>query len=296
MALLEVKDLSKHYGKTQAVDGISFEIQKGEIFGFLGPNGAGKTTTIRCIMNFLKPSGGVIKIDGRDSVLASADLKKKIGYLPADVSLYKFLTGKDHIQFIESIQGKSKIVDDLVSKMNFDVNTRFHALSTGNKRKLGLILSLMYQPELIILDEPTAGLDPILQNAVYEILEDFQKKGSTIFMSSHNLAEVDRICDRVGIIKDGKLVATEGIQALKDKKIHVATIHFVDNFKQEDFIFDGVSVQEILPDGLILDIKGDLNPLINKLGGYKLKDLEISHASLEEVFLEYYHDGRKETL
>ena len=288
MSVIQVSNLKKYFGRVRAVDDISFEVQKGEVFGFLGPNGAGKTTTIKCLMDFLRPSAGEIKILGLDAKKNSTAIKDKVGFLSGDVRLYDSWTGKDHILFLEKIRGRKSIARDLVEKLSLDPKIKFKALSSGNKQKLGLVLALMFEPELMIMDEPTLGLDPLLQNTIYEILEDLQKKGSTIFMSSHNLAEVDRICDRVGIIKDGKLVATESITSLKEKRMHIVKVYFNTPFNREDFNIEGVEIQQELPDGLIIGVRGDINPLINKLAQYNLKELEISHASLEEIFLEFY--------
>lgn len=288
MIAIDIKNLKKYFGKVKAVDNISFQVNHGEIFGFLGPNGAGKTTTIRLILDFIRPTSGEIKILGKDSRNDSVSVKDEIGYLPADIKLYDNYTGKDHIDYLEKINSKLSIAKELAKKLNFDTKLKFKTLSSGNKKKLGLILALMFEPKIAILDEPTNGLDPLLQNAVYEILEEFQQKGSTIFMSSHNLSEVERICKRAAIIKDGKLVATENIQTLKNKRMHLVTVRFGQKFKKSDFIFDHVEVQEELPDGLILNVKGDINPLIVKLSKYNIKDLEITHATLEEVFLEFY--------
>jgi len=293
MPIIEVRNLRKYFGKTRAVDGVDFNVEKGETFGFLGPNGAGKTTTIRCMMDFIRPTAGEIKILEKDAQKDSEFLKSKIGYLPGNVRLYDGWTGKEHIDFIEKIRGKSVTLDHLITKLNFDPTLKVKNLSTGNRQKLGLILALMNKPELLVMDEPTVGLDPLLQNTIYEILEDLQKEGTTIFMSSHNLPEVERLCSRVGIIKDGKLIVLESIEKLHTKRIHVVTITFGDSFNKSDFNFDGVSVQEILPDGLILNVKGDINQLIKKLSGYQIKDISITHATLEEVFLEFYHGGNK---
>lgn len=293
MQAIEIKNLKKYFGKVQAVNNISFSVAQGEIFGFLGPNGAGKTTTIRCLMDFIHPDSGEIKILGSDSHRDSVAIKEKIGFLSGDVRLYENYTGLDHIHYLEQIHQKTSIARDLAKKLDFNLKTKFRTLSSGNKQKMALILALMNQPELIILDEPTTGLDPILQNTVYNILEDFKAQGSTIFMSSHNLSEVERICSRVAIIRAGKIVATENIQTLKDKRMHKAIVHFSDHFTKSDFNFDGVEVQEELKDGLILNIKGNVDPLIKKLAKYKIKDLEITHAPLEEIFLEFYKVSTK---
>jgi len=288
MSVIEVKGLTKYFGKTHAVDGVSFSVEKGEVFGFLGPNGAGKTTTIRCLMNFLKPTAGQISILGQDAQKNSTEIKNKIGFLSGDVRLYDGWTGDDHIKFLEKLRARESRAAELISKLNFDPKLKFRALSSGNKQKLGLILSLMFEPELMIMDEPTLGLDPLLQNSIYEILEDLKKKGSTIFMSSHNLAEVDRVCDRVGIIKDGKIVAIESISSLKEMRMHAVRVHFNSTYNKNDFNFDGIEVQQEIPEGLIIGVKGDINPLIKKLANYSIKELEISHASLEDIFLEFY--------
>jgi len=288
MKVIEVKNLSKYFGQIKAIDNISFGVEKGEIFGFLGPNGAGKTTTIRSLLDFIKPNAGKIKILGLDIKKDSVKIKDKIGYLSGDVKLYDWWTGKDHIQFLETIRGKSQIVKNLIKRFDFNPDIKARNLSSGNRQKLGLILTLMGKPELLILDEPTLGLDPLLQNIIYKTLKDFQAKGVTIFMSSHNLPEVERICNRVGIIKQGKLVAVENIRNLKAKRIFRIYLHFAQDFKEIDFSQNGVKIVEKLPEGLVLDVQGDINPLIKKLSQYQLKDLEIYHASLEDIFLEFY--------
>jgi len=288
MNVISVKNLKKYFGKTKAVDGISFDAKAGEIFGFLGPNGAGKTTTIRCMMDFIRPTSGSVSILGMDSYKDSVKVKEKVGYLSGDVKLYDKWTGKDHISFVESIRGKSKIVGELIKKLNYDPSRKVKHLSSGNNQKLGLILALMHEPEVLIMDEPTVGLDPLLQNTIYEILENLRDKGSTIFMSSHNLPEVERVCDRAGIIKEGKLVAIETIENLGEKRLRRIEVRFDDKFKKQDFKFDGVEEIEEVPDGLILTVRGDINPVIQKIAQHKLHDLEISHATLEDVFLEFY--------
>ncbi len=288
MNIIEIKNLKKYYGKTKAVDDISFEVRKGEIFGFLGPNGAGKTTAIRCMMDFIRPDSGKISILDLDAQKDTVALKKKIGYLSGDVLLYNKWKGQEHINFVEKIRGKSKIAGSLIYKLDFDPKIKTKNLSSGNKQKLGLILALMHQPEVLIMDEPTLGLDPLLQNKIYDVLEEMKKKGTTIFMSSHNLPEVEKVCDRAGIIKEGKMVGIETIEELGEKRLCKIEVRFKDEYQKPDFDFDGVEKIEEIKDGLILTVRGDINSIVKKITEHRLRDLEISHATLEDVFLDFY--------
>jgi ABC-2 type transport system ATP-binding protein len=284
---IKVKNLKKHFGKIKAVDGISFEVQKGEIFGFLGPNGAGKTTTIRCLMDFIRPTSGEVEILDKDAQEYSVFLKGKIGYLSDQARFYDHWTAGQHLAFQQSLRGKSKILDGLLKRFGLNRKLRFSGLSSGNKRKLSIILALMNEPEVLILDEPTNSLDPLLQNSLHSYLEDYAKAGGTVFMSSHNLSEVEKICDRVGIIRDGKMVAVERISDMKLKKMYDVSFHAegVDPKTFEDKNTEVVSHIDAL---ITLKVKGDINPMIQKLAKIKVKDAEIVHVSLEDIFMEYY--------
>lgn len=288
MNAIEIKNLKKYFGNVKAVDGVTFEVKKGETFGFLGPNGAGKTTTIRSLMDFIRPTEGEITILGLDAQKDTVELKSKIGYLPGNVRLHGSWTGNDHIDFVEGIRGKSKTAREIAKKLELDLSKKFRTLSSGNKQKLGIVLALMHNPELLIMDEPTVGLDPLLQNEIYDMLEGLKKKGTTVFISSHNLPEVERICDRVGIIKQGKMVAVETLKELSGKRLHRVEVRFENKVKKSEFKFDGVENLEEMPDGLIFSVGGDLNPVLAKLAKYKVTDISISHADLEEVFLKFY--------
>lgn len=290
--VIVVKNLKKHFGKLHAVDGIDLEVKAGEILGFLGPNGAGKSTTIRCLMGFNKPTDGVISVFGYDMSTDSVEAKKQIGYLPGNVKLYDTWTGWDHIRFFESIRGKSNNVKSLIDRFDFNPNAKFRHLSSGNKQKLGLILALMHNPKLIVMDEPTVGLDPLLQNEIYKVLLEMRDSGSTIFISSHNLPEVERLCDRVAIIKEGKLVAVENIKELGDKKLHKIEVRFGDKFDKSEFKISGVDKIEEVTDGLIITVSGDLNNILQIIIKHKILDFEISHASLEDVFMKFYERNK----
>ncbi|TSC94936.1 MAG: antibiotic transport system ATP-binding protein [Candidatus Berkelbacteria bacterium Athens1014_28] len=288
MPVIEIKKLKKYFGKVKAVDGIDISVEAGEIYGFLGPNGAGKTTAIRCMLDFLRPNSGEVKIFAKNVRENSAELKKEIGYLSGNVRLYDSWSGEDHINFVESFGGKNNIAKELSKNLNFDPKMKFRYLSSGNKQKLGLILALMREPKLLILDEPTLALDPLLQNSVHEILLEAQKKGTTIFISSHNLSEVDRICGKVGIIKDGKIIASEDIHSLKEKRLHQITVYFSDGAKPANFKMPEVERIEEIKDGMVLRTRGDINLVLKEIVKYPIHDIEISHASLEEIFLEFY--------
>lgn len=288
MPVIEIKKLKKYFGKIKAVDDVDISIEKGEVYGFLGPNGAGKTTTIRCMLDFLRPTFGEVKIFGKNVSENSAELKKEIGYLSGNVRLYDSWSGENHIKFVESFGGKSNIAKDLSRKLDFDTKMKFRYLSSGNKQKLGLILALMREPKLLILDEPTLALDPLLQNLVHEILLETQKNGTTVFISSHNLSEVDRICGKVGIIKGGKMIASEDIHSLKEKRLHQITVYFSDGARPSDFKVPEVEMAEEIKDGMILRTRGDINLVLKEIVKYPIHDIEISHASLEEIFLEFY--------
>ncbi|MCX6810465.1 MAG: ABC transporter ATP-binding protein [Candidatus Berkelbacteria bacterium] len=289
--VIEVKDLKKHFAAVRAVDGISFEIKKGEIFGFLGPNGAGKTTTIRMIMDFIRPTSGEIKIAGLDATKDSVELKRKIGYLSDTARFYNHWNVKKHLDFQQGMRGKSKNLDDLIKLFRLTSKQNFANLSSGNKRKLSIILALMNNPEILILDEPTSSLDPILQNAFLNYLDNFAKNGGTVFMSSHNLSEVEKVCDRVGIIKDGKMVAVERISEMKLMKMYDVRFHAE---KIDPKIFAAENIEIIShTDGLtMLKVKGDINPVMEKLAKIKVKDLEITHVSLEDIFMEFYQRNK----
>ena len=288
MNTITVNNLKKYYGKTKAVDGVSFEVKEGEIMGFLGPNGAGKTTAIRCMMDFLRPDEGEITILGEDAQRESSRLKQDIGFLSGDVKLYNHWTGQEHLDLIERMKGKTDYDLDLIAEFSFDPRKKVKELSSGNKQKLGLILALMHRPKLLILDEPTAGLDPLLQNTFYNTIRSGAVEGRTVFMSSHNLAEVEKVCDRVCIIKAGKLVAVESIRELKMKKIYTIYAYFQGDMPGNELQRDGVEITKKLTDGLVISVRGEIDPLLDELSKYKLTDIEITHASLEEVFMEHY--------
>ncbi|PIU24630.1 hypothetical protein COT12_00055 [Candidatus Berkelbacteria bacterium CG08_land_8_20_14_0_20_39_8] len=285
--VLEIKNLKKHFGAVKAIDGVSFSIQKGEIFGFLGPNGAGKTTTIRSMMDFIRPTSGEIKILGLDAKSDSIKLKNKIGYLSDTARFYNHWNVKKHLDFQQTLRGKSKNLKELIKLFGLTSQQNFANLSSGNKRKLSIILALMNQSEILILDEPTSTLDPILQNVFLNYIDNYVKNGGTVFMSSHNLSEVEKICDRIGIIKDGKMVAVKRISEMKLMKMYNVKFH-AENVDLSKFKTSNVEISDYIDGITNIKVKGDINPIIEKLAKIKVKDLEITHASLEDIFMEFY--------
>jgi ABC-2 type transport system ATP-binding protein len=212
-----------------------------------------------------------------------------MGHLSSESTLYNSWTGQEHIHFLEKIRGITKFDEELVENLKFDPKKKAKALSTGNRRKLGVILALMHQPKLLVLDEPTVGLDPLLQNYIYEILKAHAAKGNTVFMSSHNLAEIEKVCDRAIVLKEGKIVTVETMSDLRAKKIYTIYAYFEGDIPKKELTSDGAELIKEFSDGLALKVKGDIKPLLTKLSEYKdLKDLEIAHASLEETFMEFY--------
>jgi ABC-2 type transport system ATP-binding protein len=288
MAEIEIKALTKFYGTKKALNNVSFEVGQGEIFGYLGPNGAGKTTTINCMMDFIKPTSGQVLINNLDANLQSTALKLLIGYVSSDVSLYENWTGSDHLKLLESVRGKSRILKRLLKDFQYDPSLTVRKLSTGNKQKLAVIMALMHEPQFLILDEPTRGLDPLLQNVFYSYLREFAAKNTTVFFSSHNLAEVENVCDRVAIIKEGKIEAVESISGMKGKRMYLVTISYDGEFPKSKLKELKAVVIGEYDHKIKIKVPGDVNKLLDVLATVKLTDLHIEQASLEEIFLEYY--------
>jgi len=287
--LLELNKITKAFGKKKAVNNLSLKLNAGEIYGFLGPNGAGKTTTIRMIMDYIRPTSGEVTLFGGKGANQLAEKKQDIGYLSADSSLYPEWNAMRHIKYVESLRGIKSDGLNLAKRFDLKLNTKYKHLSSGNQQKLGIILATMHNPKLLILDEPTRGLDPIWQEEFYEILRNFQQQGGAVFMSSHNLSEVQKICDHVGIIKDGKLVASETMDSLRKIHTHQIMVQFKENVDIE--AFRRIKRTEIIkstPNSMIVNVTGDINTLLQEITKHQLHDLEVTHASVEETFLRHY--------
>jgi ABC-2 type transport system ATP-binding protein len=286
-AAISIKNVSKVFGSKRALDEVSLTIPQGQIFGFLGPNGAGKTTMIRCLMDYINVSGGQVAIFGQDAHTQSASLKRSIGYLSSDMQLHPRWTARTHIDLMSSIKGGGR-AEELVQRFNLDLDVRVGKLSSGNKQKLAIILAFLGNPKLLIMDEPTRGLDPLLQNQLYDLLREFARQGGTVFLSSHNLAEVQQLCDSVAVIRGGKIVAAQAMKDILQLRVHLVQAVATKAFKHSDFALKDVEVIGGTGKSIQLKARTQIDPLMKVLAKYPLTDLEVTHASLEDVFMEYY--------
>ncbi len=286
--ILEIKNLTKSYGKSRGVIDVNLEIEKGTIYGFIGPNGAGKSTTIKCIMNLINKNSGEVFIDGKLFLKKNNELKNKIGYLPSEIHLYDELKVKEMIKYSESFYKKdcSKRVSELVNKLDIDTNKKIEELSLGNLKKLGIVLALMHEPEIVIMDEATSGLDPLMQEAFYEILLEEKKKGTTIFFSSHILSEIKRICDKVAIIKEGKIINIDDMNNIEDSD--VVRIKITSDYNKDILKELKLSEDSIKNKTLEFIYKDDINNLMKILSKYSIKKLLIEELDIEEIFIHYY--------
>ena len=286
--ILEIKNLTKYYGKTLGVKDLSLRLYEGDVFGFIGPNGAGKSTTIRSIMNLINKTEGVVLINKEEFNKNNISAKKLIGYLPSEIHLYEDLTVKEMLDYHEKFYEEDihKRRCELVKRLKLDETKKIEDLSLGNTKKLGIVLAFMHNPKLLILDEPTSGLDPIMQQTFYELLKEEKEKGTTIFYSTHILSEISKICDRVGIIKEGNLLKIETIEELHKKNLNIVTIES----KEIDKIIKDLKQDIISKNSDTIKFKNKLsiNILIEKLSKYKIDKLLIEEPTIEDIFLHYY--------
>lgn len=288
---VEIKGLSKQFGNLTALKDVNITVKPGEVFGFLGPNGAGKTTTIRAMLNLIHPSEGTITMLDLDSRKDYIELHKHIGYLAGDMSMYDNLRAEQYIGYMANLHGNVETgqIAILAGKLQADLKPRIKHLSRGNKQKIGLIAAMMHKPQLLIMDEPTTGLDPLMQEAFYELLAEHTKNGGTTFMSSHNLSEVQRVCDRVAFIRNGELVEVNKVSSLRTSSVQEFEIHFAKDVPED--IFKGVkSVNDVTVEGdrVTCVVKGHLNEFIKELSKYDVSSVVNRELELEEVFMKLY--------
>ena len=295
MALvIQTENLTKDFGAVRAVSGVGLEVEEGEVFGYLGPNGAGKTTTIRLLMDQIRPTGGTATVFGLDSRVHSREIRRRTAYLPGDVVLYERMTGMQLLTYFANVSGGVdwKHVEDLTDRLDCELDQPIRSLSRGNRQKIGLVQAFMHRSELIIMDEPSSGLDPLMQQEFYAMIEEVKAEGRSIFLSSHIMPEVERVCDRVGIIRRGELVAVEDVDSLKERAVHQLELHFSRPVPTEAFLdLPGVQDVEVEEDVVKCTVIGWPDALVKAAGRFEVTKLVSHEPNIEDVFLSYYGDG-----
>ncbi len=295
--VIEIEGLRKFYqGKHRGVDGVDLEVYQGEVFGFLGPNGAGKTTTIRILLDLIRADGGSARVFGLDIRKHSEEIRSRTGYLPGELGFYDNVVAQEMVNYFGALCGSIDpgIVEDLTDRLRIDLSRPIREYSKGNKQKLAILLAFLFDPELVILDEPTSSLDPLHQNDFYQFMAEQSDKGRTIFMSSHVLSEVERVCDRVGIIREGKIVAVERIETLKAKMGQIVTVELGDEFNADDFKIAGVAKMEVNGRTLSLHVTGNHDGILKALSQYKITKFLAEEYSLDDLFLAYYGEDNED--
>ena len=290
-AVIETQALTKRYGEHRGIDDVALEVQQGEIYGFLGPNGAGKTTMIRVLLDLIRPTSGSARVFGIETTVDPVAIRRRIGYLSGEFNLYDRLTGAETIDYFANLRGgvDRAYQRELVERLDLDASRRFREYSKGNKQKVGLVVALQHRPELLILDEPTAGLDPLVQQTFNAMMFDAKRDGRTVFLSSHIISEVERVCDRAAIIREGKLVRVDSVAGLRDLSAHEVELRFPGPVPTAAFeAMDGVSRVSAEGQTLRMLVTGPIAPVVKAAASYDLTDFVSREPSLEEVFLAEY--------
>jgi ABC-2 type transport system ATP-binding protein len=291
VSLIELDNLTRRYGRRRGVESVSLQVPEGALFGFLGPNGAGKSTTIRVLLGFLQPTSGKARIFGLDCWRETKSIKRDVGYLPGDLRLPAWMNGATALSLFSAVRGRdlARSGRELAAKFDLDLSVKVRAMSRGMRQKLGIILALAHSPRLLVLDEPTSSLDPLMQQTLHESLRQVAAAGHTVFFSSHSLGEVEQLCDRIAIVRDGQLVANESLTALRDRAGHDVTIYWKDAVqartvqppaflklnRREDAVWQG-------------RLEGPVQPLVDFLAGKQIHDLTIGRPDLESLFRRFY--------
>jgi len=289
MSVIEVSHLTKYYGKARGINDLSFHVDEGEIFGFIGPNGAGKSTTIRLLLSLIRPTSGSATIFGKDCFKHGPELRQEIGYLPSEVFYYDRMKVIDLLKYSASFYPKDSIqrMHELAELMELELNRRIEDLSFGNRKKVGIVQGLLHRPKLLFLDEPTAGLDPLMQRKTFQLIREENQRGVTVFFSSHILSEVQRMCNRVAIIKEGRIIEIADIRTLQQnnyKKVRVVA----DDLDAAYFDIPGVTNLEHHNGTVRFFYKGDINAVLHKVNEIIVADVSIEEPTLEEIFMHYY--------
>jgi ABC-2 type transport system ATP-binding protein len=290
MNVIEINHLTKQYGKARGVTDISFNVEEGEMFGFIGPNGAGKSTTIRTLLGLIYPTSGSANIFGKDCIKHAPEIAKEVGYLPSEVFYYDKMRVIDLLNYSASFYKKdcSKRIKYLAEVMNLDLRKKIEDLSFGNKKKVGIVQCLLHEPKLIILDEPTSGLDPLMQQKFFDLLLEENKRGAAILLSSHILSEVQKLCSRVAIVKEGRIIKLEKISDLTENSYKKMKIEVRSALDTDYFNVSGVTNLAIHDRTVSFLFKGNLNVIMKKISEVDITNVSVEELSLEEIFMHYY--------
>ena len=290
MAVIEISHLKKYYGKHRGIEDVTFSVEEGEIFGFIGPNGAGKSTTLRILLGLIFPTSGTATIFGRDCIRDGAAIRAQVGYLPSEVFYYDNMKVIDVLRYSASFYPGTKMSRalELAKAMDLDTTKKVEDLSYGNKKKVGIVQGLLHEPKLIILDEPTSGLDPLMQQTFFDLIEKENKKGSTVLFSSHILPEVQKLCTRVAIIKDGVIIKQEDMSTLRSANYKKFAFTFRDDIPDGLFQIDGVSKLHLEGREAQFLFRGDINQVLERVRGLPLTDILAEDPDLEEIFMHFY--------
>lgn len=288
--VIEIRQLTKDYGNNRGIFDVSLSVKKGEVFGFLGPNGAGKSTTIRHLMGFIQADQGSCQINGLDCLRDHARIQQALGYLPGEIAFMDDMTGLEFIKFMAKMKGMTDLTKayELMERFELNPQGKIKKMSKGMKQKVGIICAFMHDPELLILDEPSSGLDPLMQNRFIELVLEEKQRGKTIFMSSHIFEEIERTCDRTAMIKDGRLISIEELQTLKASKHKTYQITFATQELVEQFMDEGFECKQVESNVIKVVPRNNLNYLLATLSRYDIVDLDITKLTLEELFLHFY--------
>jgi ABC-2 type transport system ATP-binding protein len=294
---ISIHGIAKRYGKLTAVSNLNLEVTQGEIIGFLGLNGAGKTTTIRILLDLLRPTSGRAFLFGHDCQAEGLEARALTGYLPGEMGIYSDLTGREVLEFLAGLtrqavdQQYQRELQERLELPDGDLRRKLREYSTGMKRKLGLIQAFQADPLLLILDEPTEGLDPLMQESFYQLLADVRRRGRTVFMSSHVLSEVERVCDRIALLRKGELVLLSSVGEIRRLAARRVQVSFTADVNLAPGLPPGHEIVEVKPRLWDLRVEGPLGPLLQVLAGLPVKDIEVMEARLEDVLIKYYREG-----
>lgn len=290
MFAIETDKLTKYYGKSRGIVEVDMKVKEGEVFAFIGPNGAGKSTFIRTILNLIHPTSGKAIVLGKDITKDGKEIRKHIGYLPSEVNYYETMTAIQVLNYSKDFYGikDTKRIKELAEIFQLDLSKKVKSLSLGNRKKVGIIQTLLHDPKLLILDEPTSGLDPLMQNKLFDIILEEQKKGKTIFFSTHVLSEVNKVCDRLALIKDGKIIKVENVEDINKNTFKILNVTFSKKVDRE--LFKDLDISKVEGEGqhFRLYFNGTVNEIIKRFIDIEIKNIRIEEPSLEDVFMEYY--------